>query len=81
MKVGKSWISAPRLLAIAVTGALLSYIFRQLPLRAVRQSSGDVRMKILAIIGALAIIVAIAAILMNEGIRRSNCAPAAVSKA
>src|SRR5437660_12759839 len=38
MKVGKSWISAPRLLAIAVTGALLFYIFRQLPLRAVRQS-------------------------------------------
>ena len=38
MKVGKSWISVPRLLAIAVTGALLFYIFRQLPLRAVRQS-------------------------------------------
>src|SRR5437667_1523747 len=35
---GKRWVSLPRLLAIGVTGALLFYIFRQLPLNALRKS-------------------------------------------
>src|SRR5206468_1851191 len=36
--LGKKWLSWPRLLALGVTGALLFFIFRQLPLQAVKES-------------------------------------------
>jgi rSAM/selenodomain-associated transferase 2 len=35
---GKRWITWPRLLALAITGALLFFIFRQLPLRELQES-------------------------------------------